>query len=70
MRLLLKFLSLDNVSHMVVKFPGDVMGNGRVLFSGGLDPSKVFGVIVWDGSSPCSVVDLFYFVFQPQVSHK
>ena len=31
MRLLLKFLSLDTVSLMVVKFPGDFMGNGRVL---------------------------------------
>ena len=35
-RLLLKFLSLDIVSRMVVKFPGDFMGNGRVLLSGGL----------------------------------
>ena len=49
---LLKFLSLDIVSLMVVKFPGDFMGNGRVLLSGGLSPSKEFGVILWDGRSP------------------
>ena len=70
MRLLLKFLSLDIVSLMVVNFLGDFMGNGRVLFSGGLDPSKEYGVTLCDGRSPCSVVDLFYFVFQPQVSHQ
>lgn len=52
MRLLLKFLSLDIVSHMVLKFPGDFMGNGRVLLSGGLASSKDFGVILWDGRSP------------------
>ena len=34
MRLLLKFLSLDIVSLMVVKFQGDFMGNGRVLLWG------------------------------------
>ena len=70
-RLLLNFLSLDIASLMVVKFPGDFMGNGRVLLSGGLPASKVFGVILWDGRSPCSVVvDVFCFVFQPQVSHQ
>ena len=52
MRLLLKFLSLDIVSLMVVKFTGDFMGNGRVLLSGGLAPSKEFGVIRWDGRTP------------------
>ena len=46
MRLLLKFLSLDIVSLMVVKFPGDFMGNERVLLSGVLAPSKDFGVIL------------------------
>ena len=71
MRLLLKFLSLDIVSLMVVKFLGDFMGNGRVLLSGCLAPSKEFGFILWDGRSPCSVVvDLFCSVFQPQVSHQ
>ena len=49
---LLKFLSLDIVSLMVVKFPGDFMGNGRVLLPGGLAPSKEFGVILWDGRRP------------------
>lgn len=71
MRLLLKILSLDIVSVMVVKFPGDFMGNGCVLLSGGLAPSKEFGVILWDGRFCCSVVvDVFYFDFQPQVSHQ
>ena len=51
-RLLLKFLSLDIVPFMVMKYPGDFMGNGRVLLSGGLAPSKEFGVILWDGRSP------------------
>ena len=69
MRLLLKFLSLDIVSLIVVKFPGDFMGNGRVLLSGGLAPSKEFGFILWYGRSPLfCCVDLFCFVFQPQVS--
>ena len=39
-------LSLDIVSLMVLKFPGDFMGNGRVLLSGGLAPSKEFGDIL------------------------
>ena len=43
------FLSLHIMSLMVVKFPGDFMGNGRVLLSGGLAPSKEFGVILWAG---------------------
>ena len=51
-RLLLKFLSLDIVSVMVVKFSGDFMGTGRVLLSEGLAPSKESGVILWDGRSP------------------
>ena len=48
-RLLLKFLSQDIVPFMVMKYPGDFRGNGRVLLSVGLSPSKVFGVILWDG---------------------
>ena len=52
MRLLLKFLSLDIVTLMVVAFQGDFMGNGRVLLSGGIAPSKEFGVILWAGRSP------------------
>ena len=56
MRLLLKFLPRDIVSLMVVEFLGDFMGNGRVLLSGGLAPSKEFGFILWAGRSP------FYFV--------
>ena len=51
MRLLLKVLSLDIVPFMVMKYPGDVMGNGRFLLSGGLAPFKEFGVILWDGRS-------------------
>ena len=51
MRLLLKFLSLDIVPFMVMKYPGDFMGNGRVLLSGDLAPSKEFGAIVWDRRS-------------------
>ena len=71
MRLLLKFLSLYIVSVMVVKFPRDFMGNGRVLLSGALAPSREFGVILWTEVFRCSVaVDLFCFVFQPQVSHQ
>ena len=58
------------MSLIFVKFLCDFLGNGRVLLSGGLAPSKEFGVILWDGRSPLSVVvDLFCFVFQPQVSH-
>ena len=72
MRLLLKFLSLDIVSLMVVKLPGDFMGNGRVLLSGGSVPSKEFAVIL--GMEEVRffvvVVDLFHFVFQPQMSHQ
>ena len=72
MRLLLKYLSLDIVPFMVMKFPGDFMGNGRVLLPGGLAQSKEFGVILWDGRSPFIfvVVVLFGFVFQTQVSHQ
>ena len=71
MRLLLKFLSLDIVSLMVVKFPGDFMGNGRVLHSGVLASSKDFGVICGMEEVRCSVVlDLICFVFQSQVSHQ
>ena len=60
------FLSLDIVPFMVMKYPGDFMGNGRVLLSRGLAPSKEFGVILWDGRSPffVVVVVLFCFVFQ------
>ena len=68
MRLLLKYLSLDIVPFMVMKFPGDFMGNGRVLLPGGLAQSKEFGVILWDGRSPFFVVVLFCFVFQTQGS--
>ena len=53
---MLKYLSLDIMTFMVMKFPGDFMGNGRVLLSGGLAPSQEFGVILWDGRSP------FFFV--------
>ena len=71
MRLLLKFLSRDIVSLMVVKFPGDFMGNGRVLFSGGLAPSNSLGSFCGMEEVRCSVVvDLFCFVFQPLVSHQ
>ena len=71
MRLFLKFLSLDIVALMVVNFPCDFMANGRVLLSGVLAASKEFGVTPWDGRNRCSVVvDLFSFVFQPQVSHQ
>ena len=70
MRLLLTFLSLDIVSLMVVKLPGDFMGNGRVLLSGGSVPSKEFGVILgMEEVRFFVVVDLFPFVFQPQMSH-
>ena len=63
MRLLLEYLSLDIMPFMVMKFPGDFMGNGRVLLSGGLAESKEFGVILWDGRSPIFVVVvLFCFV--------
>ena len=51
-RLLLKFLSLDIMSLMVVKFLDDFMGNGRVVLPGGLAQSKAFGVTLWDGRSP------------------
>ena len=60
MRLLLKFLSLDIVSLMVVEFLGDFMGNGRVLLSGGLAPSKEFGVILWAGRSPFFLLLLLF----------
>ena len=71
MRLLLKFLSLDIVSFRVVKFPGDFMGNERVLLSGGLAMSKEFGVICGMEEVRCSVVvDLFCFFFQPLVSQQ
>ena len=46
MRLLLKYLSLDIMPFMVMKFPGDFMGNGRVLLPGDLAQSKEFGVIL------------------------
>ena len=63
MRLLLKFLSLDIVSIMVVEFLGDFMGNGRVLLSGGLATSKEFGVILWAGRSPFLLLLLLLFSF-------
>ena len=53
---MLKFLSLDIVPFMVMKYPGDFMGNGRVLLSGGLAQSKAFVVILWDGRNPFFVV--------------
>ena len=56
MKLLLKFLSLDIVSLMVVKFLGDFMGNGRVLLPGGLAQSKAFGV-------NCGMEEVRFFVF-------
>ena len=55
MRLLLKFLSLDTVSLMVVKFLGDFMGNGRVLLSGGLARPKSLG-------SFCGMEEVRFFV--------
>ena len=71
MRLLLKFLSLDIVSLIVVKFPGDYMGNGRILLSGGLTRPKSLGCFCGMEEVRCSVVvDLFCFVFQPQVSYQ
>ena len=71
MRLLLKFISLGIVPFMVMKYPGDFMGNGRVLLPGGLAQSKEFRVILWDGRSPFFVVVvLFCFVFQTQLSHQ
>ena len=62
MRLLLKFLSQDILSLMVVKFPGEFMGNGRVLLSGGLASSKEFGSFCGMELVRCFVVDLFCFV--------
>ena len=71
MRLLLKFLSLDIVSLKVVKFPGDFMGNGRVLLSGRWPRPKSLGSFCGMEEVRCSVVfGLFCFVFQPQVSHQ
>ena len=70
MRLLLKFLSLEIVSLMVVKFPCDFMGNGRVLLSGGVAPSKEFGVILWDGRSPFFVVFCVVLFFKLRVPTK
>ena len=67
MRLLLKFLFLDIVSLLFMKFPGDLMGNGRVLLSGGVAPSKEFGM---EEVRLFVVVVLFCFVFQHQVSHQ
>ena len=54
------FLSLDIVPFMFMKYPGDFMGNGRVILSGGLAPSKEFGVILWDGISPFFVVVILF----------
>ena len=46
------------------------MGNGRVLLSGVPAPSKEFGVILgMEEVRFFVVVDLFPFVFQPQMSH-
>ena len=71
MRLLLKFLSLDIVSLMVVAYQGDFMGNGRVLLSGVSAPSKEFGVILgMEEVRFLVVVVLFCFVFQPPMSHQ
>ena len=59
------FLSLHIMSLMVVKFPGDFMGKGRVLLSGDLAPSKEVGVILWDGRSRffcCCCFVLFHFL--------
>ena len=65
MRLLLKFLSLDIVPFMVVKYPGDFMGKGRVVLSGALAPSKEIGVILWDVRSPfCSCCCCFVLFFK------
>ena len=70
MRLLLKFLSLDIVSLMVVKFPVDFMGNGRSYSLGVWPRPKSLGSFCGMEEVRCSVVvDLFCFVFQPQVSH-
>ena len=56
---------------MVVKFPGDFMGNGRDLRSGGSAPSKEFGVILrMEKVRFVVVVYSFCFVFQPQMSHQ
>ena len=69
MRLLFKFFFLDIVSVMVVKFPGDFMGNRRVLLPGGLASSKVFRSFCGMEEVRCSVVDdWFSFDFQTQVS--
>ena len=71
-RLLHKLLALDIVALMVVKFPGEFKGNGRVLLPGGLAQSKEFRVILLDGRNLflVVVVVLFCFVFQTQGSHQ
>ena len=43
MRLVLKTFSVNIVSHMVVKFPGDFMGNERVLLWGVGPVQRVWG---------------------------
>ena len=48
---------------MVMKYPSDFMGNGRVLLPGGLAQSKDFGVILLDGRSPFVVVVVVLFCF-------
>ena len=63
MRLSLKYLSLDIVPFMVMKYPADFMGKGRVLLSGVLAPSKEFGVILWEGRSPFFVIVVVLFCF-------
>ena len=71
MRLFLKFFFLDIVSVMVVKFPGDFMGNGRVLLPGGWPRPKSLGSFCGMEVVRCSVVvDWFSFDFQTQVSNK
>ena len=60
------FLSLDIVTFMVLKYPGDFMGNGRVLLSGRLARPKSLGSFCGIEEVRFSVVVvLFCFVFQP-----
>ena len=71
MRLLLKYLSLDIVSLMVVKFPGDFMGNGRVLLPGFWPSPKSLGSFCgMEEVRFFVVVVLFCFVFQTQGSQQ
>ena len=71
MRLLLKFLSLDIVSLMVVKFPGDLMEMDEPYSLGVWPRPKSLESFCGMEEVLCSVVDdLFCFVFQRKVSHQ